>query len=181
MVSTIAVLHLSLSLSLSLVLTTITTFRIKEHVFINECYGLFGGYITTLVIPFLVCAFFSRSQLFSNLCVIYKINKGSVGWGYRRHQLHLCRGVKLPPIPGYDTKQSDGETSGMLELWGIWSTPSLPLLPRPLWLRIVAPDRVLSIGQIEPFGIKTMYSCWTELFEIELFDHLTVYKQMTDV
>ena len=29
------------------------------------------------------------------------------------------------------------------------STPSLPSLPGPLGLKVVAPDRVLSIGQIE--------------------------------
>ena len=28
--------------------------------------------------------------------------------------------------PGYDTKWSDGEVPVMLEIWGIWSTPSLP-------------------------------------------------------
>ena len=32
---------------------------------------------------------------------------------------------------------------------GMWSAPSLPLLPGPLWLGVVAPDRVLSMGQIE--------------------------------
>ena len=37
----------------------------------------------------------------------------------------------------------------MLELWGMWSTPSLPSLPGPLWPGVVAPDRVLSVGQIE--------------------------------
>ena len=38
----------------------------------------------------------------------------------------------------------------MLELWGMLSTPSLPLLPGPLGPKVVAePDRVLSIGQIE--------------------------------
>ena len=37
----------------------------------------------------------------------------------------------------------------MLELWGMRSTPSLPSLPGPLWLGVVAPDRVLSMGQIE--------------------------------
>ena len=45
--------------------------------------------------------------------------------------------------PGYDTKQSDGEIPVMLELWGMWSTPSLPLLPGPLWPGVVAPDRAL--------------------------------------
>ena len=33
--------------------------------------------------------------------------------------------------PGYGTKPSDGEDS-VLELWGMWSTPSLLLLPGPL-------------------------------------------------
>ena len=28
-------------------------------------------------------------------------------------------------------------------------TPLLPSLPGPLWSRVVAPDRVLSMGQIE--------------------------------
>ena len=31
----------------------------------------------------------------------------------------------------------------------MWSTPSLPTLPGPLWPGVVAPDRVLSMGQIE--------------------------------
>ena len=75
----------------------------------------------------------------------------SVGWGSRIYWLYLCRGVRPPPndFPGYDTKQSDGEVPVMLELWRMWSTPSLPLLPGPLWSRVVAPDRVLSMGQIE--------------------------------
>ena len=29
----------------------------------------------------------------------------------------------------------------MLELWGMWSTPSLPSLPGSLWSRGVAPDK----------------------------------------
>ena len=37
----------------------------------------------------------------------------------------------------------------MLEFWGMWSTFSLLSLPGPLWPRVVAPDRVLSMGQIE--------------------------------
>ena len=51
--------------------------------------------------------------------------------------------------PSYDTKQSDGEAPVMLEFWGMWMTPSLPLLLGPLWAGVVAPDRALSIGQIE--------------------------------
>ena len=37
----------------------------------------------------------------------------------------------------------------MLELWGMRITASLPLLPGPFWPGAVAPDRVLSMGQIE--------------------------------
>ena len=48
-----------------------------------------------------------------------------------------------------DTKQSDGETSVILGLQGMWSTPSLPSLPGPLWPGVVVLDRVLHIGQIE--------------------------------
>ena len=47
---------------------------------------------------------------------------------------------------GYDTKQSDGEVPVMLELWKMQSNPSLPSLPSPLWLGVVTPDRVLSMG-----------------------------------
>ena len=37
----------------------------------------------------------------------------------------------------------------MLELWEMQSTPLLASLPGPLWPEVVAPDRVLSMGQIE--------------------------------
>ena len=76
---------------------------------------------------------------------------GPVIWGCRIHWLLLCRGVRPPTNehPGYDTKQSDGDVPVMLELWGIWNTPSLPSLPGPLWLGVVVPDRVLSMGQME--------------------------------
>ena len=59
----------------------------------------------------------------------------------------------LNECPGYNTKQFDGEAPVMLELWGKWSSPSLQLFPGPLWLRVVASDRVQSMGQIELFDI----------------------------
>ena len=49
--------------------------------------------------------------------------------------------------PVYGTKPSYGEA--LVMLWGTWGTFSLLLLPGPLWPGMVAPDRVLSIGQIE--------------------------------
>ena len=48
--------------------------------------------------------------------------------------------------PGYETKQCDGKFPVFLELWGMQSTTSLPSLPGPLWSRVVAPDKVLSMG-----------------------------------
>ena len=77
---------------------------------------------------------------------------GVVSWGCRINRLHLFRGVR-PPGPMsvliYDTKQSDGDAPVMLELWGIQSTPLLLLLPGPPWPEMLAPDWVLSMGQIE--------------------------------
>ena len=59
----------------------------------------------------------------------------------------LQRG-KLSPneCPGYNTKQSDSDVPMMLELWGMQSASSLPLLPGPLGPGMVAPDRALSMG-----------------------------------
>ena len=64
------------------------------------------------------------------------------------------------------------------------STSSLLSLPSSLWPGVVAPYKVQSVGQIEYFDIQTEGKQMTykiELLEIELFDHLTVCKQMTDV
>ena len=46
----------------------------------------------------------------------------------------LCNGGKTPPneSPGYNAKQSDTEVPVMLDLWGMRSTPSLPLVTGPL-------------------------------------------------
>ena len=61
----------------------------------------------------------------------------------------LPRSKNPNECPGYDTKQSDFEALVMLKLWGMRSTPSLPSIPCPLSSGVVAPDRVLCMGQIE--------------------------------
>ena len=80
--------------------------------------------------------------------------------------------------PGYDTKHTDGEVPVMLEFWGMRSTPSLPFLQGPLWPGVVAPNRVLSMGQIELNSVlmlnwigwnRTVFECLNRLFEIEQF------------
>ena len=63
----------------------------------------------------------------------------------------------------------------------MWSTPSLPLIPGPLWPGVAVPDWALSTSQIELFEcVPANYLCQIELLEIELFDHLTIGKEMTD-
>ena len=57
-----------------------------------------------------------------------------------------AKGLRLPiECSGHDTKQSDGKFPVMQGLWGMWSAPSLPLLPGPLWLSLVASDSALSM------------------------------------
>ena len=93
---------------------------------------------------------------FLSICSL--LTSSPLSWGCRIHQLLLCREVSPSPhthneCPGYDIKQSNGEVPLMLELWGMQSTTWLPSLPSLLWLRVIAPDRVLSMDQIELFDI----------------------------
>ena len=106
-------------------------------------------------------------------------NLSPVGWGLRIHQLHLCRMARLPfnECPGYDIKQSDDEAPVMLELWEMWSTPSLPLLAGPLRPGVVAPNRILSMGQIEQTVCKQMTDVKLWLLYCNTWNHLTVCKK----
>ena len=64
--------------------------------------------------------------------------------------------------PRYNTKPSDGEVL-VLDRWGMRSTSCLPLLLGSLLPGVIVPFRVPSIGQME------------------LFNHLSLCEQMTDV
>ena len=69
-----------------------------------------------------------------------------------------CRTPPPNVSPGHDTKQSDGEDPVMLELLGMWSTPSMPSLPGPLWPRVVAPDRVLCMSyKVHVISFQTFF------------------------
>ena len=86
---------------------------------------------------------------FESICWI-KCLSSPVGWGCRIIRLLLWRGVRHPnECTRHDKKQYVGDASAMLEFWAMRSTPSLLSLLAPLWTRVVAPDRILSIGQIE--------------------------------
>ena len=79
--------------------------------------------------------------------------------------------------PGYDTKQSDGEGPVMLGLWGMWSTPSMPLLPGPLWPSMVAPDKGPIYGLNRTNGIfMLIWIVWLNwiTWNRNVFDNWTV-------
>ena len=110
-------------------------------------------------------------------------NLSSLGWGCRIHWLYLCRGVRLLPhnkCPGCNIKQSDGKAP-TLEIWRMWISPSLPLLPGPLWPRVVAPDRVLSMGQIEQTVCKQMTDVKLWLLYTNTWNHLTMWRKSSDL
>ena len=113
-------------------------------------------------------------------CVIF-IDPSPVGWDCRIHWLHLYTGVRLSnECPRYDTK-NDGKTPVMLEIWGMWITPSLTLLPDPLWPGMVAPDNESNRTVLHLNCMQTNDLSSIELLENELFDYLTVCKQMSNV
>ena len=71
-----------------------------------------------------------------------KITNDPTGWGSRIHWLQLCRGVRFPQWGSLTWGFSNAGALRYVEY------PFLLLtLPSPLW--VVAPDRVLCIGQIE--------------------------------
>ena len=48
--------------------------------------------------------------------------------------------------------------ASVLELWGMWNIPSLPLFPSPFWPEVIVPVRVPSLDQIEHLiNIKINY------------------------
>ena len=70
----------------------------------------------------------------------------------------------------------------MLEIPGMHSNPSLPLLSGPLWIGVLVPVKVLFVDQIELFDLYTdCKKCLTELLKIKLFDYLTILIEMTNV
>ena len=90
----------------------------------------------------------------------------------------LQRG-KISPMSVLDItlKKSDGEASVMLEHWGMHSTPLLLSLPGPLWPGMVAPDRALSMGQIELNCNYAKLNC----LKLIIFTFNSVFKQVTYV
>ena len=100
------------------------------------------SYCTLLIFPAVFLTSNNWSRVPEKRCIqihhLLKNKISPVGWDCRIiHQLHLCRGIRPVPneCPRYDIKQSNVGVPA-IELWGIWSTSSLPLLPIPLWFRV---------------------------------------------
>ena len=116
---------------LGLVIKSRTTYQALNFLSPTRC-------IKGIISKYLQCILINSNKLFTQ-------SAGAVEYT----DCTFNRGLRPPPTnecSGYDTKQSDGEVPVMLGIGGIQSTPSLPLLPGPLWSRVVAPDRALSMG-----------------------------------
>ena len=59
----------------------------------------------------------------------------------------------------------------------MWSIHSLPLLSRPFWTGVIAPDWALSMGQIEKTVRKQMTYVDFWLFNSNAWNHLNVGKK----
>ena len=87
---------------------------------------------------------------------------------------------KTPPRPqqvSWIWKKLFDDEAPALEIWGMWNTPMLPLLPGLFWSGVVAPDRILSMGQIEQTVCKQMTDVKLWLLYSYTWNHLTVCKK----
>ena len=86
---------------------------------------------------------------------------------------------------GYDIKESDTEIPVLLELWGNAEYPFIAIAPTSNLIRSgstsKSPINALNRTVWHLICVQTNELCKIELLEIELFLHLTVCKQMTDV
>ena len=99
------------------------------------------------------------------------ISACSYQFSCRIRRLYLCSAVRTNQWVSWIWHEtaSNGEAP-VLELWVIWSTPSLPLLPGPLWPEVVISVRIPCMGQIELL-----------MLDNKNWNHLTVCKQMSSV
>ena len=80
----------------------------------------------------LLCQFFFNKNRKSSLCILNNLHENKVQVVTRAVEYTDCIfAVGYEPLlpnehPVYDTKQSDDKVPVMLELWGMWGTPSLP-------------------------------------------------------
>ena len=108
-----------------------------------------------------------------------------VVWGCRRHRLHLCRGVSPPPTkesPGYDTKASDGKTWSFGKHGVPFHCHYSQVHSAPEWLHLLGSYSWVknNFWHLNCVQTNNMLN-WIELLKIGLLDHLTLWKQLTDI
>ena len=105
--------------------------------------------------------------------------KQVINWGCRIHWLHLCRGVRpsLQWVSWIWDKTIWKWGSSNAGALGNAGYPFIATLPGPLWLGVVAPDRVLSMGQIEQTVCKLVTDVKLWLLYSNTWNHLTVCKK----
>ena len=121
---------------------------------LTTMYRFFFFYLSSYCNIFIGTFLLMVPKSYSSICLVHltghchSTDAFPVGWGCRIHRLLIFTGVRPPPTSVLDMKLNNLIVGFklILELWGMQSTPSLPLLPDPLWLGTVAPDRVLSMG-----------------------------------
>ena len=75
----------------------------------------------------------------------------------------------------------------LLDLWGMWSTPSLPSLPCPLSLRAAVPAWLLSMEQISNFlnlNVFIVYKQMSIKLDFKYYEkylELIVWKRIDNV
>ena len=82
--------------------------------------------------------------LSDSIYIYFSFPGNPVGWGCRIYRLHICREIR--PLP---TSVLDMTLHLLMGKLQIWSIPSLPLLPGPLWSGVAIPVRATSMDQTE--------------------------------
>ena len=92
-----------------------------------------------------------------------------VCWGCRIHQHRLCRGVRPHPTSVFDITLNN-----LMAIWAMWCTLSLLWFSGSLWPRVIAPDRIITIDQIERTLCKQMTDVKFWRLYRNTWKHLTV-------
>ena len=111
----------------------------------------------------------SRDELISDVFLwTPTYGRAKAGWLARTYIQQLCEDTGCSP-EDLPEAMNDREKwrervrdirAGGTTLWWWWWLNSLPSLPSPLWPGVVAPERVLSMGQIEQFDfLNWMQKC----------------------
>ena len=117
-------------------------------------------YVSPMYVCMYVCMYVNKDPIFQFISRLIRAKKlqnpfSPVGLGYRIHRLFLCRGVR--PLSNRCTKQSDVQPPVTLEFQRMQSTPSLPLLPAPLWPRCVMVKTLDSGIVVREFKLQSRY------------------------